>query len=120
MKKTTSSQKTIGPIILIATGGLIILILLISQLIGSPAPQTASDSGAAATRAEATVVALPRVPLAEAKLALDQKSAIFLDVRDPDSYSAGFIPGAINIPLNELEARSGELDPAKWIITYCT
>jgi rhodanese-related sulfurtransferase len=30
------------------------------------------------------------------------------------------ITGAINIPINEIETRLGELDPDTWYITYCT
>lgn len=44
---------------------------------------------------------------------------ILLDVRQPEEYEAGHIPGAILIPLGELEARQGELDRGRKIITYC-
>lgn len=44
---------------------------------------------------------------------------IVLDVRQPEEYEAGHIPGAMLIPLGELEARRGELDRGKKIITYC-
>lgn len=63
---------------------------------------------------------VPRVSLEEAKAALDGKTAVFLDVRAAGSYAASHIPGALSIPLNELEGRLDELDPADWIITYCT
>lgn len=42
-----------------------------------------------------------------------------LDVRPPDEYAAGHVPGAINIPLNELEQRLDELDNNKEIVAYC-
>lgn len=42
-----------------------------------------------------------------------------LDVRPADEASAARLPGAINVPLAELEARLGELDPAREIIAYC-
>lgn len=42
-----------------------------------------------------------------------------LDVRPTDEFAAGHIPGAINIPLNELAARVAELDPAQEIVAYC-
>jgi len=42
-----------------------------------------------------------------------------IDVRPPEEYSAGHIPGAINIPLNELEQRLDELDRNKEIVAYC-
>jgi rhodanese-related sulfurtransferase/rubrerythrin len=42
-----------------------------------------------------------------------------LDVRQPEEYRQGHIPGALLIPLPELEERSAELDPDGRIITYC-
>ncbi|WP_201778099.1 rhodanese-like domain-containing protein [Thermanaerothrix daxensis] len=61
-----------------------------------------------------------RIPLEEAKRAYDEGSAVFLDVRPASAYSAAHIPGALNIPLNELPQRIRELDPQRPIITYCT
>lgn len=42
-----------------------------------------------------------------------------LDVRPPEEYAAGHLPGALNIPLAELEARLGELAPDREVIAYC-
>ncbi|MET4735710.1 rhodanese-related sulfurtransferase/DNA-binding HxlR family transcriptional regulator [Thalassospira sp. MBR-102] len=42
-----------------------------------------------------------------------------LDVRPADEFEVGHIPGAINIPLSELEARLAELDPDHKIVAYC-
>jgi len=44
---------------------------------------------------------------------------LLLDVRQPEEYEAGHIPGAMLIPLGELEARQWELDRNKKIIAYC-
>ena len=44
---------------------------------------------------------------------------LLLDVRQPEEYEAGHIPGAMLIPLGELEGRQEELDRSKRIITYC-
>jgi rhodanese-related sulfurtransferase/rubrerythrin len=44
---------------------------------------------------------------------------LLLDVRQPEEYEAGHIPGAMLIPLGELEARREELERGKKIITYC-
>ena len=44
---------------------------------------------------------------------------LLLDVRQPEEYEAGHIPGAMLIPLGELEARHKELEQDKKIITYC-
>ena len=42
-----------------------------------------------------------------------------LDVRPPDEFAVGHVPGAVNIPLDELEARLAELDPDHEIVAYC-
>jgi ArsR family transcriptional regulator len=42
-----------------------------------------------------------------------------LDVRPPDEFAVGHLPGAINIPLSELEKRLAELDPDHEIVAYC-
>ena len=42
-----------------------------------------------------------------------------LDVRPPEEYAAGHVPGAINIPLNELEQRLDELGENREVVAYC-
>ena len=42
-----------------------------------------------------------------------------LDVRPPDEYRAGHIPGAISVPITELEARLAELPPGRDVVAYC-
>jgi rhodanese-related sulfurtransferase/predicted transcriptional regulator len=42
-----------------------------------------------------------------------------LDVRPADEFAAGHVPGALNIPLHELELRLAELDPDQEIVAYC-
>lgn len=42
-----------------------------------------------------------------------------LDVRPQEEYASGHLPGAINIPLKELEKRLKELDPKLEIVAYC-
>jgi rhodanese-related sulfurtransferase/DNA-binding transcriptional ArsR family regulator len=42
-----------------------------------------------------------------------------LDVRPPEEYAAGHLPGAINIPLGELEKHLDELDPRHEVVAYC-
>lgn len=49
-----------------------------------------------------------------------RKDAVTLvDVRPPEEFSAGHIPGAINIPLKDLSRRIKELPPAKEVVAYC-
>ena len=42
-----------------------------------------------------------------------------LDVRPPEEYSAGHIPGARNVPLKTLESHLADLDPKCNIVAYC-
>ena len=42
-----------------------------------------------------------------------------LDLRPEDEFALGHLPGAINIPLKELEKRLAELDSGKEIVAYC-
>jgi NADPH-dependent 2,4-dienoyl-CoA reductase/sulfur reductase-like enzyme/rhodanese-related sulfurtransferase len=44
---------------------------------------------------------------------------LLVDVRTPTEFAAGNIPGAVNIPVDELRARLGELPRDKPIALYC-
>jgi rhodanese-related sulfurtransferase len=48
--------------------------------------------------------AIKKVSAADVKAAIDKKEkAVLLDVRDPNEYSAGHLPGAINVSRGTLE-----------------
>ena len=102
------------PLLLIGAGVLLVIAVLVWQATRST--QTAAPN----TNPNDPTAGVERVTLADAKAALDSGEAIFLDVRDSQSYELGHIPGAVNIPLALLQNRANELDPNKWIITYCT
>jgi ArsR family transcriptional regulator len=42
-----------------------------------------------------------------------------LDVRPPDEFELGHLPGAVNIPLRALKARLAEIKPDREIVAYC-
>lgn len=46
-------------------------------------------------------------------------SVTLLDVRPADEFSQAHLPGAINLPLKELESRLAEIDPATEVVAYC-
>jgi NADPH-dependent 2,4-dienoyl-CoA reductase/sulfur reductase-like enzyme/rhodanese-related sulfurtransferase len=50
---------------------------------------------------------------------LDPDTTLLLDVRSKAERAAGFIPGSVHIPLNELRQRIGELPGNREIIAYC-
>jgi rhodanese-related sulfurtransferase len=46
-------------------------------------------------------------------------SVVVIDVRPPEEYRAGHIPGALSLPLDQLEDRMRELPIRKEIVAYC-
>lgn len=102
----------------------IIASILLIAVLGacSPAqPQQGQDYPAPpAFATEDPYFEVPRVTLEEAIAAFDSGSAVFVDTRSEASYDDSHIPGAISIPVTEIESRMGDLDPDQWIITYCT
>jgi len=42
-----------------------------------------------------------------------------VDVRPREEFAAGHLPGALNLPLAELEARPRKLPPGREIVAYC-
>ena len=45
--------------------------------------------------------------------------AVVLDVRPDTEYAAGHLPGAVNIPLEQLEDRLTELPADREVVAYC-
>ncbi|HXI14198.1 MAG TPA: rhodanese-like domain-containing protein [Thermoanaerobaculia bacterium] len=60
-----------------------------------------------------------RISLAETRRALESGSAVLVDVRSAENWAAGHAKGAINIPVEQVAARTTELPRDKMIITYC-
>jgi len=112
-------QQTI-PILILVAGGLLLVIAAVILLAQNNARKNTVQPSTAANNQEATYAEIERVSLADAKTAFDSGNAVFLDVRGVEVYAASHIPGALSIPLAELETRQTELDPDQWIITYCT
>jgi cytochrome oxidase assembly protein ShyY1 len=112
----TAGNKRSGPVILIAVGVVIILVVVVWQLSRLPATTAAQSS----TNFDIPYPEMKRVSLSDSKQAFDEDKAVFLDVRDSGTYGSKHIKGAINIPLNELETRFTELPKDRWIITVCT
>lgn len=58
----------------------------------------------------------------EAEDLLDRARAgevVVLDVRPADEYRAGHVPGALSVPIDELEERLAELPSDREIVAYC-
>ena len=60
------------------------------------------------------------MPLAEAVDRRDRGEVVIVDVRSAGAFAEGHIPGAINVPIDELAQRVGELRKLnKLPILYC-
>lgn len=63
---------------------------------------------------------VPRISIDEVKALMAKKQVVLVDVRDPQSFAAGHMPGAINIVFddipNHVEAMKKE---KRLIVTYC-
>jgi rhodanese-related sulfurtransferase len=94
----------------------VVLLILVAVLALAPPVSAPTPTQPAAVAQED----IPRATLSEAKAAYDAGSALFVDVRDAESYAASHIAGAASFPLIQLDQNLGQLDKTKWIITYCT
>ena len=68
-----------------------------------------------------TVSQVPRIKPQELKEKLDAgEDVIVVDARSREDYESLHIPGALSIPLPEVEERNGELPQGREIVLYCT
>jgi putative IMPACT (imprinted ancient) family translation regulator len=111
--KTKKKKKNLLPVILfsgvilLSIGGLILAENLRQARIENPGEITTQDD-------------VPRVTVQEAYQAQQESGAVILDTRSEAEFQSQHVAGAINIPVNQIEGRLGELDPEIWYITYCT
>lgn len=118
-RKKSSNPKPLMPLYVIIAGAFLVVSVIIWQ-IAAQTPSISPTPTSAQIQGNLPYPEVSRISLIDSKLAYDNQTAVFLDVRDAGSFSKGHIPGAINIPLNELEQRSNEISPDQFIITYCT
>jgi len=56
----------------------------------------------------------------EAKNLIKTKNAQLVDVRTPEEYAMSKLPGAVNIPLQDIDAvADAELDDSRPVIVFC-
>ncbi len=48
-----------------------------------------------------------------------RQEVVIIDVRPESEYRAGHLPGAVSMPLSELEERLNELPPQAEVVAYC-
>lgn len=61
-----------------------------------------------------------RISIDELKALMDQQAVLILDVRDPDSYAKGRIPGSVNVDYTQILKQADRFASEKRpIVTYC-
>ena len=60
-----------------------------------------------------------RLDFEELQRRIAEGEAVLLDVRPEEEYTAGHLPGAVSISLEELERRVGELPEDTPVFAYC-
>jgi len=53
------------------------------------------------------------------ELAGVRTSGVLVDVREPEEYAAGHVPGAVPIPMSQLADRMGEIDKSLPVFVIC-
>lgn len=81
---------------------------------GEPVPATAAPVAAPA----------PAVPLISqddllARQAKHDAKLFVLDVRTPEEFAQGHVPGAVNIPHDQVSAHLGDIPKDKDVVLYC-
>ena len=81
----------------------------------------ALSAGCAGARTE-PATPQPRDVRVDGATAVDlvKRGALVLDVRTPQEFASGHVPGAVNVPYDEVERRLAEIGPpGREIVVYC-
>ncbi len=90
--------------------------VLLAAIAAAADPAAKADAGAKSSVADVA----PGVVDAATARRLVAAGVKVVDVRTPAEFAAGHVPGAVNIPYDEMERRYGELGPATTkLLLYC-
>ena len=62
---------------------------------------------------------IPEIQIGEAKEKLNRQECVFVDIRDPASYQAGHVPGAVHLNDGNVQEFIGSADKEREVIVYC-
>ncbi len=103
-------------------------IVIISVALVLSLPAAAADwPPIVSERVARAKAAVKQIDMATLKRAIDKKEdVLIIDVREPQEYESGYIPGAVNIPRGKLEFNiwpyvgyPDNLDTSRKIYVYC-
>jgi rhodanese-related sulfurtransferase len=88
-----------------------------------PAAEPAAAAAKPATPSSAAPAAVNMTPMTQAALLEHQARhpahLFVLDVRSPEEFKEGRVPGAVNIPYDQMAARLADVPKDKDIVLYC-
>jgi len=115
-----STQQSAAPLFLMILGSVIILVVVMwqtSRVLSNLKPTVIPTTTAVSN---IPYPGVPRISLTDAKAAFDAGKSTFIDVRGEPNYSAGHIPGALDIAYADIETKSVDLQKDQHLILYCT
>ena len=63
---------------------------------------------------------VPRISIDDVKALMAKKQVVLIDVRDPQSFAEGHMPGAINVPFDHIPNHVDQWKKEKrLLVTYC-
>lgn len=93
--------------------GLLLLCAAASLGCGGASPAPSAPSAGAPSAAAVQPGTPGATDVSGLQAAMAAGSVVLIDVRTPGEYGDGHVPGAVNIPISELEGRLSELEPHK-------
>ena len=63
--------------------------------------------------------AIPEIQIGEAKDRLNRQDCVFVDIRDPASYQAAHIPGAVHLQDGNVQEFIANANKGREVIVYC-
>ena len=63
---------------------------------------------------------VPRISIDEVKALMAKQQVVLIDVRDPQSFAEGHMPGAINVPFDHIPKHVDQWKKERrLLVTYC-
>jgi phage shock protein E len=99
----------------------VLLVGAVAAHAGTPASPPAAPAPATSGSAAASPVRTVTPDALLARQAAKDRDLVVLDVRTPEEFAAGHVPGAVNVPHDQVGARLGELGKFrdKDVVVYC-
>ena len=121
-KRLLESKRALAALLL---AGALWLAFSVIAVAGEPAMTPTAPAPAAAAPATTTPApaAMAAVPMTQEALLENQSmrpdQLFVLDVRTPQEYAEGHVPGAVNVPQDQLASRLAEVPKDKDVVIYC-